>query len=71
MQTIYPGSGQARRAVGVVYLLLMFRMSSVAGSMTQAMVMVTCLNFHSYALSVNVVKHEFNTRDSEAVSSIP
>lgn len=71
MQAIYPRSGQAKLAVGVVYLLPMFRMRSAAGSMTQAMVMVTCLNFYSYALSVNVVNHKFNTRDSEAVSSIP
>lgn len=70
MQAIRPRSGQARRAVGVVQLLLMSRMSSVPGSMTQAMEVVTCLNFYSYVLPVHVVKHKLNTRDREAVSSI-
>ena len=70
MQAIHPGLAKPR-AVGVVYLLLMFRTSGVAGSVTQAMVMVTCLNFYSYALSVDVINHKFNTRGSEAVSSTP
>lgn len=35
----------------------MFRKSSIPGSVTQAMVMVACCNYYSYAIFVNAVEH--------------